>query len=155
MQMHLPETRAIIEHPDVVDYSLIEIEPLTASQIVESGDGIIVDVRLMEEMDLFGEVPGAISLPLGIIQSLAGYDVDPAYMDEIAAIKAEQKVLLLSMLVHHAFRNTTLLCLCRSGKRSILATKVLRSLGYHLSYSIAGGLQRWEEQGCQLIHAKD
>lgn len=136
-------------------FSTIEIPPVAAYDLLRSGDGVIVDVRLMEEMEFFGEVEGAISLPLGVIQSIAGAEVDPAYVQEIANLFGENKARLLAMLVQHAFRNTTLLCLCRSGNRSLTATRILRACGYHHAYSIAGGIVAWEESGLPLIQAED
>jgi rhodanese-related sulfurtransferase len=38
-----------------------------------------------------------------------------------------------------------LLCICNSGKRSLSAAAMLRSLGYPKALSVAGGFQAWKK----------
>lgn len=132
-------------------FSTLEIEPGAAVAMLESGEGVIVDVRLAEELEFFAQAPGAIALPLGVIQSLAGSSVDPAYADELSSMSQKDLARLNAMLIQHAFRNTTLMVLCRSGNRSMAAVNLLRSLGYYMCYSVAGGIVEWERLGLPLI----
>jgi rhodanese-related sulfurtransferase len=45
--------------------------------------------------------------------------------------------------LHHA-RDNILLCMCNSGRRSLYAASLLRSLGYAKALSVAGGFQAWK-----------
>ncbi len=144
-----------VHYEDGATFSTLEIPPKEAVALLDSGEGVIVDVRLAEELEFFAQAPGAIALPLGVIQSLAGASVDPAYNDDVSAMSPQDLARLNAMLIQHAFRNTTLLVLCRSGNRSLAAVNLLRSLGYYMCYSVAGGILEWEAQGLPLINLSD
>jgi rhodanese-related sulfurtransferase len=45
--------------------------------------------------------------------------------------------------LHHV-RDHILLCVCNSGRRSVYAAQMLRSLGYPKALSVAGGFQAWK-----------
>jgi rhodanese-related sulfurtransferase len=38
-----------------------------------------------------------------------------------------------------------LLCICNSGRRSVHAAQLLRSMGYAKALSVAGGFQAWKQ----------
>lgn len=40
---------------------------------------------------------------------------------------------------------------CRSGKRSMTVTTVLRNEGFTNVKSMAGGIQRWEQEGREVV----
>ncbi len=44
-------------------------------------------------------------------------------------------------------RANTFIVHCRSGKRSLTAVAAMRKLGFTESYSLAGGILRWAEEG--------
>jgi rhodanese-related sulfurtransferase len=46
--------------------------------------------------------------------------------------------------LHHT-RDHLLLCICNSGRRSVAAASLLRSLGYPKALSVAGGFQVWKK----------
>jgi rhodanese-related sulfurtransferase len=46
--------------------------------------------------------------------------------------------------LHHA-HDHLLLCVCNSGRRSLTAAAMLRSLGYPKALSVAGGFQAWKK----------
>ena len=46
--------------------------------------------------------------------------------------------------LHHG-RDHLLLCICNSGRRSLTAASLLRSLGYPKALSVAGGFQAWKK----------
>ena len=46
--------------------------------------------------------------------------------------------------LHHA-RDHLLLCVCNSGRRSLYAAQLLRSMGYRKALSVAGGFQAWKK----------
>ena len=45
----------------------------------------------------------------------------------------------------HNERDHIVLCVCNSGRRSIYAAQLLRSLGYPKALSVAGGFQAWKK----------
>ena len=47
--------------------------------------------------------------------------------------------------LHHAHDNI-LLFVCNSGRRSLYAARLLRSMGYPKALSVAGGFQAWKQQ---------
>ena len=53
---------------------------------------------------------------------------------------------IVSMInqLHHG-RDHLLLCICNSGRRSLAAASLLRSLGYPKALSVAGGFQAWKK----------
>lgn len=94
---------------------------------------IIVDVRTVEEYDS-GYIPGAVSIPRGVLEFRIGeeevWDNLGFYIPE----KSDQIILN-----------------CRSGGRSALATKALLELGYENVKSLQGGWNDWKEAYPDLI----
>jgi rhodanese-related sulfurtransferase len=45
----------------------------------------------------------------------------------------------------HNGHDHLLLCICNSGRRSVTAAEMLRSLGYPKALSVAGGFQAWKK----------
>jgi len=46
-----------------------------------------------------------------------------------------------------ADKRTLIYCFCRAGRRSAIATKYLRSIGYERAYNVTGGILAWIEAG--------
>jgi len=130
-----------------MDFLTLEIDADHANRLVEEGDGQLVDVRLAEELEFLNEIPEALHFPFGVIQKLAGHDVDEAYAAEVTDFTVQEIGELYADMLRSAWGNKTLLVVCRSGNRSIAATKLLRSLGYPMAYSVSGGMLAWEEKG--------
>ncbi len=80
---------------------------------------VLVDVREAEEFSR-GSLPGALSIPRGFL---------------------EQRVEALVP------REATVVLYCAGGTRSALAAKTLAELGYRNVASMAGGYDRWHDQG--------
>jgi rhodanese-related sulfurtransferase len=135
-----------------MDFLTLEIDVEHANRLVEEGDGQLVDVRLAEELEFFNEIPEALHFPFGVIQKLAGHDVDEAYAAEVTDFTVQEIGDLYADMLRSAWGNKTLLVVCRSGNRSIAATKLLRSLGYPMAYSVSGGVLAWEEKGYKITH---
>jgi len=53
----------------------------------------------------------------------------------------------------HSEPNQPLLLICAGGKRSLLAAQSLSAQGYTRLYSIAGGFQRWQQEGWPVTGA--
>lgn len=79
----------------------------------------IVDVREPEEFAA-GHIPGAVNLPLGRIRFTANKELSPE--DEIVLV-------------------------CRSGRRSVTAARILKKMGYRKLYNLTGGMLMWDRFG--------
>ncbi|MFO7263782.1 MAG: hypothetical protein A6D91_03800 [Bacillaceae bacterium G1] len=76
----------------------------------------IVDVREPVEFQA-GHIPGAVNLPLGRLPYVAKKELHP-----------EEEIVLV----------------CRSGRRSMVAARRLRKMGYTKLYNLTGGMVMWE-----------
>ena len=97
---------------------ILEIEPGDALQRQGAG-ALLLDVRELDERAA-GYAAGSIAMPRASIG------------DKIAELAAPEREVLT---------------ICGSGKRSLLAAQTLRKLGYARSFSIRGGLARWQSEG--------
>jgi rhodanese-related sulfurtransferase len=98
--------------------SIPEIEPRSAWEKAQSGEGIIVDVREDDEVAEIA-VPGATHIPLGRLR------------DRISELRRDGELLLI----------------CQSGQRSSMATSLLRAEGYTGASNITGGIIAWFHAG--------
>lgn len=98
---------------------IAEVTPREAQRLVEDG-AALVDVREPDEIAA-GSPAG--SLPLG-----RGY----------LELRIEQSV---------PDTDRTVICMCGGGARSLLAADSLRQLGYRDVRSLAGGFNRWKDEG--------
>ena len=104
-----------------------EVNPKQAWKILqENPDAILLDVRSKVEFDYVGHPVGAVHVPL---QEFPDWQTDPDF---------SQKVI---ELLGTASRNVTVLTLCRSGKRSMLAAQLLEAQGYKDTVNIAEGFE--------------
>jgi molybdopterin/thiamine biosynthesis adenylyltransferase/rhodanese-related sulfurtransferase len=95
-----------------------EIETAAAEPLL--GDATFLDIRELEEFEQ-GMIPGAVFIPRGHLES-----------------KVESQL---------TDRNRPVIVYCASGVRSVFAAKTLEELGYTDVASMAGGFQRWKDQG--------
>ncbi|MFA6987209.1 MAG: molybdopterin-synthase adenylyltransferase MoeB [Arenimonas sp.] len=95
---------------------IIEISPASAREMQERGARLI-DVREPDEHAL-GVPAGALAVPR-------------------AALEAEPAE-------HHPERDESLLLICGSGRRSLLAAQALAEKGYCRLYSVVGGFAAWQ-----------
>ncbi len=105
---------------------ITEIDPaaLTA-EISAAGDLLLVDVREPDEYRL-GHLPGAVSIPRGIIEPSADLRF-PKRHPELSQARKRRVVLY-----------------CATGGRSALACDVLQEMGFENVASLAGGYGAWE-----------
>jgi molybdopterin/thiamine biosynthesis adenylyltransferase len=96
-----------------------EVEPREAAGLLERGWSVL-DVREQEEFDQ-GAIPGAVFIPRGNLE-----------------IQVEGKI---------PDRSTSIVVYCAGGVRSAFATQSLMSLGYTNVVSLAGGFNRWKDEG--------
>ncbi len=91
----------------------IRIDQQTAHRLVAEGAKLI-DVRTHDE-NAGGALPGAINVPVQVI----GEEIDK-----------------------YAKPDETIVLYCRSGGRSDMAARILRSMGYSKAYNM-GGIHEW------------
>ena len=98
------------------DGSYQQITQEEAKEMMDSQEVIILDVREQNEYDS-GHIPGAVLLPVGIIDETTAAEVIPE-------------------------KDSTVLVYCRSGNRSKTASSTLADLGYTNIYEF-GGINDW------------
>ena len=129
----------ITEHiPD----SLLEITVSTTLELIRLKLVCLVDVRQKFELEMEGEIPGAISLPLFRFKQLLGHKMteeEHEILDGDTPDNLDVQHFLSSINQLHYTKDCILLCYCNSGRRSMHAARLLRSLGYQRGFSLAGG----------------
>ncbi|RMA97844.1 rhodanese-like domain-containing protein [Hydrogenothermus marinus] len=99
-----------------------KVDPKEAYQMIKKEKDIyILDVRTPAEVKTDGKIPKSHLIPL--------YEL-PKKVDKIP-------------------KNKKILVYCRSGNRSISASRLLSSLGYKV-YNINGGIIEWKKEGLPI-----
>lgn len=97
-----------------------KVSPLQATQLINQGKTLIVDVREPAEFAA-GHLRDAKNIPLKEL---------PARLGELEKFKTKPVILV-----------------CASGVRSAKAAAQLKSAGFDEAYSLNGGLSAWQAQG--------
>lgn len=112
---------------------IVEIDPETLSEELERGGNLLlVDVREPDEYRL-GGLPGAVSIPRGIIEPAADLQY-PRRHPELSRARKRRVVLY-----------------CATGGRSALACDALREMGFENVASLAGGVAAWQEAELEVV----
>lgn len=101
---------------NAADGTYRQITQEAAKEMMDTQEVIILDVREQDEYDS-GHIPGAVLLPVSIIDENTAAEVIPE-------------------------KNSTVLVYCRSGNRSKTASSALADLGYTNIYEF-GGINTW------------
>lgn len=98
------------------------LSPEEAYSILQKEENsiVLIDVRTPEEVLSDGKIPGSLLIPL----------------DQLG-----QKVDMLKV-----YKNKKIFVYCRSGNRSVSASRFLSSVGFKV-YNIRGGINEWKEKG--------
>jgi len=99
---------------------ITEIDTNEAASRIATGGVIVLDVREPDEYEQ-GALPDALHIPRGHLEA------------QIEARIVE--------------KTATVLVYCAGGVRSAFATKTLHELGYTNVVSVAGGFQKWKDEG--------
>ncbi len=99
------------------------LPPPVAWALVQRGEAVLVDVRSPEERQFVGAVPGALAVAWASGTSLIR---NPRFVRELEAKVAKDSVLLL---------------LCRSGRRSALAAAAASQAGFEQVFNIEDGFE--------------
>jgi rhodanese-related sulfurtransferase len=127
----------------------LEITLPTAQELCRLGLATMIDIRQSFEIEMKGAIPDTVHIPMFEVKVLLGQTLTEDEQDILDAgqpkdIDAKTFFTLINQL-HHA-RDHLLLCICNSGRRSLAAASLLRSLGYPKALSVAGGFQEWKKQ---------
>lgn len=104
-----------------------EVNPKQAWKMLQDDpDAVLLDVRSKVEFDYVGHPVGAVHVP---IQEAPDWQTDPEFAKKVIERLGE------------ASKEVTVLTLCRSGKRSMLAAQLLEQQGYRDTVNIAEGFE--------------
>lgn len=115
---------------DLVADAKAAIEELSVDELrseMESGDVTVVDIRDVRERWERGTIPGARSMPRGMLEFW--FDPESPYFRD--GISFDDRFVLF----------------CAGGQRSALAAKVLRDLGYGNVAHLEVGYNGWVDAG--------
>jgi rhodanese-related sulfurtransferase len=126
----------------------LEITLPTALELCDLGLATLIDIRQSFEIEMKGAIPDAVHIPMFEVKLMLGHTLTEDEQDILDAgqpkeIDAKTFFTMINQL-HHA-RDHLLLCICNSGRRSLAAAALLRSLGYPKALSVAGGFQAWKK----------
>ncbi len=134
--------------PTTIDPAGLEISLSSALELSQLGLGTLVDIRQAFELELKGEIPDTLHVPLFEVKQLLGHPLSEDEQDIIDAGQPTpmdvQGFFTTINRVHHG-RDRIVLLVCNSGRRSLYAAQLLRSMGYPKTLSVAGGFQAWKK----------
>jgi rhodanese-related sulfurtransferase len=142
----LPLPHESPEHPG--NRAVLEISLTSAIELTQLGLGTMIDIRQAFELDMKGRIPGTVHIPMIETKRMLGDALSEDEQDTLDAgrptdVQVREFFTTINR-IHHAGEKT-LLCICNSGRRSLHAAQMLRSLGYGKALSVAGGFQAWKK----------
>lgn len=157
--MPLSDNAPAMESFDISQFSpeeraQLEISLGSALELARLKLGTLVDIRQGFEIQMKGAIPDTVHIPLFEVKKLLGDKLtenEQEVLDTGKPSDIDIKGLLTTInRLHHAHDHLLLLT-CNSGRRSLYAAQLLRSLGYPKALSVAGGFQAWKklQQGQQ------
>ena len=134
--------------PPANDQAMLEITLSTALELCRLGLATMIDIRQSFEIEMKGAIPDTVHIPMFEVKVMLGDTLTEDEQDILDAgqpkeMDAKTFFTMINRL-HHAHDNL-LLCICNSGRRSLTAAALLRSLGYPKALSVAGGFQAWKK----------
>ena len=130
------------------ELTLLEISLPSALEMCRLGLATLVDIRQSFEIELKGAIPDAVHIPMFEVKVMLGHTLTEDEQDILDAgqpkdMDATGFFTMINTL--HNGHDHLLLCICNSGRRSVTAAEMLRSLGYPKALSVAGGFQAWKK----------
>ena len=126
----------------------LEISLPSAMELCQLGLATMIDIRQAFELEMKGAIPDTVHIPMFEVKRLLGDRLTENEQDilDAGAPKEMDVKSFFTMInkLHHG-RDHLLLCICNSGRRSLYAAEMLRSLGYPKALSVAGGFQAWKK----------
>ncbi len=138
---------AVKTEPTDAERTALEVSLPTTLELCRLGLGTMIDIRQAFEIEMKGPIPQAVHIPLFEVKRLLGHTLTEDEQDTLDAgqptdLDVRGFFTMINQL-HHV-RDHILLCVCNSGRRSVYAAQMLRSLGYPKALSVAGGFQAWK-----------
>ena len=126
----------------------LEISLPTAMELCRLGLATMIDIRQSFEIEMKGAIPDTVHIPMFEVKLMLGHTLTEDEQDILDAgepkeLDAQSFFRMINQL-HHA-RDHLLLCICNSGRRSLYAARLLRSLGYPKALSVDGGFLAWKK----------
>lgn len=136
-------TTALRETTTTPSQMPLECTATAALDQMRAGQARLIDIRQTFELALKGPLPDALHLPFFNFKQQLGLGLDEEEQEILDADtpSAEDKQRFLrniDKLQHH--RDATLLLVCNSGRRSLVAVHLLREMGYPRTCSVFGGM---------------
>jgi rhodanese-related sulfurtransferase len=130
------------------DTDKLEISLSSASELCRLGLGTMIDIRQGFEIEMKGAIPDTVHIPMFEVRRMLGHALSEDEQEVLDtgkpnAIDAQTFFTMINRL-HHAHDNI-LLFICNSGRRSLHAAKLLRSMGYGKALSVGGGFVAWKQ----------
>jgi rhodanese-related sulfurtransferase len=126
----------------------LEISLASATELCQLGLGTMIDIRQSFEIEMKGAIPDTVHIPMFEVKQMLGHALSEDEQDILDAGKPSdidvQGFFTMINRLHHAHDNI-LLCICNSGRRSLYAARLLRSMGYDKALSVSGGFQAWKQ----------
>jgi len=130
------------------DIALLEMSLSSALELKRLGLATLIDIRQTFEIEMKGAIPDSLHIPLFEVKVMLGHALTEDEQDILDAGEPKdmdvKSFFTMINQLHHA-RDNLLLCICNSGRRSLSAAALLRSMGYPKALSVAGGFQAWKK----------
>lgn len=126
----------------------LEISLGSSLELCRLGLATMIDIRQAFEIELKGPIPDTVHIPLFEVKRLLGHALTEDEQDTLDAGRPtdlDVRDFFTTINQLHHVRDHLLLCVCNSGRRSIYAAQMLRSLGYPKALSVAGGFLAWKK----------
>jgi rhodanese-related sulfurtransferase len=126
----------------------LEISLPTALELCHLGMATMIDIRQSFEIEMKGAIPNTVHIPMFEVKIMLGHTLTEDEQDILDAGQPKEidaKTFFTMINQMHHTRDHLLLCICNSGRRSLTAASLLRSLGYPKVLSVAGGFQAWKK----------
>jgi rhodanese-related sulfurtransferase len=125
----------------------LEITLPTALELCRLGLATMIDIRQSFEIEMKGAIPDTVHIPMFEVKLLLGHTLTDDEQDILDAGQPKDldAKTFFTMINQMHLNDHLLLCICNSGRRSLTAALLLRSLGYPKALSVAGGFQAWKK----------
>src|SRR5690554_2173846 len=114
-----------------------EVSIADLAEITANAEAVVIDVREPAEYGA-GHIAQAVNLPRGVLE------FQLPSLPQVAAAGCAPEVALEQL------RQKPVYLICRSGGRSALAALSLQQMGFTQVYSVAGGMNAWNEAGNEV-----
>jgi len=134
--------------PAAIDPTGLEISLASALELARLKLATMVDIRQAFEIEMKGAIPDTVHIPLFEVKQMLGHPLSEDEQDILDAgtptpMDAQSFFTTINRL-HHVHDHIVLL-VCNSGRRTLYAAQLLRSMGYPKTLSVAGGFQAWKK----------